>query len=119
MIDFSVGRVRAIFKLPDVYGFYEHPLLYVEWFTPLHKPVPGLGLHLISQSTHQHRWHASIIPATQLVRSCHLYPFFGRSVNNTWTSDNVLDLCPKFYLNSYLRHDDFVFFGDHDSDSSQ
>jgi hypothetical protein len=39
--------------------------------------------------------------------------------NNTWTSDNVLDLCPKFYLNSYLRHDDFVFFGDHNSDSSQ
>ena len=46
----------------------------------------------------------------EIVRSCHLIPVFGRSVDSTWTSDRVLDQAKLFYLNPYLRHHDFYLF---------
>ncbi|KAH9913802.1 uncharacterized protein BXZ73DRAFT_55309 [Epithele typhae] len=104
-----VARVRAIFRVPATFGArFEHPLAYVEWFTPFREPDPITGMFRVSVSTHHRRHRSSIIPITSIVRSCHLIPVWGRSVDPTWTTDNVLDKCQKFYVNPYLRHHDFI-----------
>ncbi|KAJ7762799.1 hypothetical protein DFH07DRAFT_867460 [Mycena maculata] len=104
-----VARVRVIFHLPEQYGTYPDPLAYVDWFKPFTQPVANLGMHHVSLSSRNHRQHSEIIPVTDFVRSCHLIPVFGHSVDPTWTSEHVLDQCISFYLNPYLRHHDFYF----------
>ncbi|KAH9951748.1 hypothetical protein B0H21DRAFT_775908 [Amylocystis lapponica] len=107
-----VARVRAIFRIPADFGAHasEHPLAYVEWFTPFRDPVPDIGMHKVSHSTRNHRRRASIIPITQIERSCHLIPCWRREMVRSWTSAEVLDQCKTFYVNPYLRHEDFVLF---------
>ncbi|KAJ7776026.1 hypothetical protein DFH07DRAFT_983220 [Mycena maculata] len=73
-------------------------------------PAPDIGMHEISLSSRNLRQNSSIIPITDIFRSCHLIPAFGRSADLTWTSDRVLDQCKFFYLNPYLRHHDFYLF---------
>ncbi|OBZ73416.1 hypothetical protein A0H81_07111, partial [Grifola frondosa] len=98
-----VARVQAIFRIPDSYGACaEHPLAYVEWFTPFRTPVPDIGMYKISQSFRNHRRRTSIIPVTQIKRSCHLLPVWGKKMEHSWTSENVLDECKHFYVNPYL-----------------
>ncbi|KAJ7875486.1 hypothetical protein B0H14DRAFT_3083210 [Mycena olivaceomarginata] len=103
----SVARVHVIFKIPSDFGSYPDPVAYVDWFKSLQRPVEGLRMHQVSLSSQAHRQRSSIIPITEIVRSCHLIPVFGRKANPGWTSATVLDLCPKFYLNPYLRHHNF------------
>lgn len=105
-----VARVRAIFRLPAEYGQYEHPLAYVEWFKPFRTTVPDIEMYKVSRSTHMHRQRASIIPITQIERSCHLIPVCKSSIDRTWTTNNVLDLGTEFLVNPYLRHHDFFLF---------
>ncbi|KAJ7193475.1 hypothetical protein GGX14DRAFT_537556 [Mycena pura] len=106
----SVARVRVIFKIPSDFGGYPDPVAYVDWFKPLQPPVEALRMHQVSLSSHGHRQRSSIIPINEIVRSCHLIPVFGKKANPGWTSDTVLDVCPKFFLNPYLRHHDFYLF---------
>ena len=107
-----VARVRAIFRIPDHYGpEYREPVAFVEWFTPFRsEPDADTGMFKVSHSSQNHRRRVSIIPLSQIVRSCHLIPVWGKSVDRSWTSDNVLDRCKQFYVNPYLRHHDFVLF---------
>ncbi|KAJ6616697.1 hypothetical protein B0H10DRAFT_2389376 [Mycena sp. CBHHK59/15] len=105
-----VAQVRVIFRLPDDFGIYSDPLAYVDWFKPLQSPVANVGMHQVSLSSRSHHQNSSIIPITDIVRSCHLIPIFGHSANPTWTTDNVLDQCKSFYLNPYLRHHNFFVF---------
>ncbi|KAH9950697.1 hypothetical protein B0H21DRAFT_776616 [Amylocystis lapponica] len=108
-----VARVRAIFRLPELdYGVQasEHPLAYVEWFTPFTTPVADIGMFKVSHSTRSHRRRVSIIPITQIERSCHLIPHWGRKMVHSWLSADVLDQCRSFYVNPYLRHEDFILF---------
>lgn len=106
-----VARVRAIFMLPESYGRrFKDPLAYIEWFTPFRQPAPDIGLFKVSHSSHNHRRRVSVIPVTQIVRSCHLLPVWGKRMDASWTSENVLDKCKQFYVNAYLRHHDFVLF---------
>lgn len=106
----AVARVRVIFCIPPEFGEYAEPVAYVDWYKPLQSPVVGIGLHQVSLSSRNLRQRSSIIPVSTIVRSCHLIPVFGRSMNLGWTSDTVLDLCKSFYLNPYLRHHDFYLF---------
>ncbi|KAF8124506.1 hypothetical protein K438DRAFT_2154332 [Mycena galopus ATCC 62051] len=106
----GVARVRVIFKLPENHGNYPDPLAYIDWFKPLTTPVADLEMYRVSLSTRMHHQKSEIIPVTDIVRSCHLIPRFGRRVDPTWTSENVLDHCKEFYLNPYLRHHDFFLF---------
>lgn len=106
----SVARVRVIFRLPEDYGIFPHPLAYVDWYKPLQPPVANIRMHELSLSSRNHRQNSSVIPITDILRSCHLIPLFGKVVNPTWTSDRVLDQCKSFYLNPYLRHHDFYLF---------
>lgn len=102
-----VARVRVIFKLPEAFGNYPNSLAYVDWFKPLREPVSNLAMHHISLSSQMHRQRSSVIPGTDIVRTCHLIPLFGRTIDRSWSTDNVLDIAPSFYLNPYLRHHDF------------
>ncbi|KAJ7579726.1 hypothetical protein C8J56DRAFT_1006594 [Mycena floridula] len=88
----------------------DEPLAYVEWFTPLSSYVPELGAYQICWSTHMRRQCASIIPLSQIVRSCHLIPRFGHSIPEEWTSETVLKQATTFFLNPDLRQHDFYLF---------
>ncbi|KAF8159953.1 hypothetical protein B0H34DRAFT_655320, partial [Crassisporium funariophilum] len=105
-----VAQVRLIFRLPEHHGLFDEPLLYVHWFKPLGTFDKILGMSQTSFSSQNHRQRASIITASQLFSSCHLIPYFGRTINPGWGTDSVIDLAPTFYLNPYLRHFDFYYF---------
>ena len=110
LLGLCVACVRAIFRLPLDYGPHltKHPLAYVEWFTPFRDPEPDTGMFKVSHSSRNHRRRSSIIPITQIVQSCHLLPIWGKKVDSTWTSRNILDKCTRFFVNPYLRHHDFI-----------
>ncbi|KAJ7576496.1 hypothetical protein C8J56DRAFT_1007498 [Mycena floridula] len=103
-----VARVRVIFKLPAVYGSFDEPLAFVEWFTPLRVIHQSTSMYQIKPATLAGQLRRSIIPVSLILRSCHLVPVFGSRVDRTWTKQNILDVCPSFLLNSYLRHLDFI-----------
>ncbi|KAI0676310.1 hypothetical protein C8Q78DRAFT_1084559, partial [Trametes maxima] len=110
-----VARVRAIFDLPKVYKAQvlgvTDPLAYVEWFTPFNTVDSVTGMYVVSPSTRQHERHVSVLPLTHIIRSCHLIPVWGKSIQNHTISGDILDsLQTKFYVNPYLRHQDFVLF---------
>lgn len=102
-----LAQVRLIFRLPEEYGKFSEPLLYVNWFKPLRVPTEPLGIYQVSFLSHNCRRRASIIPASHILQTVHLIPNFGRVVDLTWASDTILDEAPSFYLNPYLRHYDF------------
>jgi hypothetical protein len=103
----GIAQVRLIFRLTADVNREEVPLLYVHWFKPLRNPIADLEMYNISFSSHLHQTRASVIPASDLIASCHLIPKFGKEINPAWTADKVLDQAPSFYLNPYLRHYDF------------
>ena len=83
-------------------------LAYVEWFTGLADgPDPVHGMYRVKRKTH---WStgkrvSSVIPLSDVRRSVQLLPRFGSSAPQDWNSDNVLERCTKFYVNSFLdRH---------------
>lgn len=102
-----IAQVRLIFNLPEEVGSIPHPLAYIHWYTPLQTFNEDLMMFQISRSTRNHRQRAAVIPVTQIVRTCHLIPNFGRSASTTWESHTALDEATNFYLNPYLRHHDF------------
>ncbi|KAJ7114333.1 hypothetical protein C8R44DRAFT_577856, partial [Mycena epipterygia] len=53
-------------------------LAYVDWFKPLQQPLVDLGMHQVSLSSRHHRQNSFITPISDIVRSCHLIPVFGR-----------------------------------------
>ena len=109
MQDLCVARVRAIFRLPTGLAHLSaHPLIYVEWYTPLQSYADHLGMFTISPSTHNHTRRASIIPITDVVHICHLIPIWGRRMDPVLTQANALERCTRFYVNPYICHSDFV-----------
>ncbi|KAI0357791.1 hypothetical protein OH77DRAFT_1583444 [Trametes cingulata] len=110
-----VARVRTIFDLPKMYDAkifgIDEPLAYVEWFTPFHVMDNVTGMYVVSPSTRQRERHASVIPLTHIVRSCHLIPCWGKRIDRRPVTGDILDSCTmKFFVNPYLRHHDFVLF---------
>lgn len=108
--DLSVAQVRVIFRLPPEYGHFDTPLAYVEWYTELKKYNALLGMYQIRRSYRNRYRRGSIIPVTQIVRSCHLIPKFGTKIGRSWNSENALESADTYYLNSDLRLQDFVLF---------
>ncbi|KAI0337573.1 hypothetical protein BDW22DRAFT_1307459, partial [Trametopsis cervina] len=47
------------------------------------------GSFSVAPSQRNHRRRVSIIPITDVVRTCHLIPHWGRVMNTTWTQANV------------------------------
>lgn len=107
-----VARVKGIFRLPAGFGEVSNEILaFVEWFSPdgydkelgMEKVKPVFKTYM--DKTYR---HASIIPVTNILRSCHISPVCGKNINPAWTSENVLDQAKRFYVNPYITHMDFV-----------
>jgi len=111
-----VGQVRVIFSIPEnqiktLFPSGHVPprhLAYVEWFSRFSaNPDPNLKMYKISRCFANEGRLASIIPVSLIQHSVHLFPKWGRNsdIIRSWTSDNVLEECHVFYLNSFKdRH---------------
>lgn len=108
--DLAVVQVRVIFRLPPPFHLnLAEPLAYVHWFKDFRNPIEGIGMYQTSLSSRNHRQRASIIPLSQIQRTCHLVPVYGSQSATSlgWTPSSIITEAPTFYLNPYLRHHDF------------
>ncbi|KAM5545161.1 hypothetical protein V8D89_001272 [Ganoderma adspersum] len=116
-VNCRVAHVHLIFSLPPhlqnlraAHHEAKMHLAYIEWFTPfLAEPEPVSGLYRTSRSFVQQQTHASIIPVTSILCSCHLIPVWGEHVDYHWTSSTVLDVCDDFFLNTFSDHNMYSF----------
>lgn len=116
-----MGRVRLVFSIPpSVWALvFTDPqvaqhLAYVEWYTPLpSRPDPNHLLYKISPQRDQQGGGiiGSIIPVYDIIRSVHLFPVFGPYAPSDWTSKNVLDHCPTFYINPFTDRELYHLLG--------
>ncbi|KAI6029102.1 hypothetical protein BKA83DRAFT_4461835 [Pisolithus microcarpus] len=104
----QLAQVRVVFKLPEVFGTFPHPLAYVEWFTTLQRRDPVSGLFIVTRSTRNWRRNASIISIDRIDRACHLQGRCGREISKEWSADSVLENAASFFVNSYIDLDTFL-----------
>lgn len=106
-----VAQVRLIFDLPSHFGTFQHPLAYIEWFTPFGRPDTSTGLHSITRSTRHTRRNSAIVSVDSILRSCHLMARYPRDLPSPWTTDNILEQGSiQYLLNSYINVDTFTLF---------
>ena len=81
-------------------------LAYVEWFSSFtSQPEPDHLMYMVKRSVKDGDRMASIIPLAIIRRSVHLLPKFGPVAPPHWTSADVLDQCPAFFVNCFSdRH---------------
>lgn len=103
-------EIHVLFRLPPEHAAVSsHLLAYVEWFTPLGSVYNAdVGMFSLSRSTHNHQRRLSIIPISQVERTCHLIPVFGAEIDKSWTREKISRLSTRFFVNPYFRHSDFV-----------
>jgi hypothetical protein len=108
---YRIGRVRVVFSIPEKarniifnsgVAVPQH-LVYVEWYTPFSNPSDRNHLlYKVSPLRDEVGGHlCSVIPLASIQRSVHLFPRFGPSAPQEWTSSNALDLCSSFYVNTF------------------
>ncbi|KAI6020335.1 hypothetical protein BKA83DRAFT_4527015 [Pisolithus microcarpus] len=104
----QLAQVRVIFKLPEVFRTFPHPLAYIEWFTTLQCQDPVSGLFIVTCSTRNCHCNASIISIDHIDRVCHLQGRCGREISKEWSADSVLENAASFFVNSYINLDTFL-----------
>jgi hypothetical protein len=95
-----IARVKVLFRLPNE----PQVLAYVEWYTKPDGHADSHNMYSIKKSPPRTDNHtsASIVPLANIRQTCQLFPHFGTdSVDPTWTTNNVLDLCKKFFINNW------------------
>jgi hypothetical protein len=109
-LDHRVGQIRVIFSIPQMVQdalfspdtILEPHFAYIEWFTQFQRaPDSNHGMYAVSRTIQNGQRIASIVPLSYIQGSIHLIPKFGPVAPRQWTSSNVLELCPKFFVNSY------------------
>lgn len=108
---FSIGsrvaQVRAIFQLPKLadphlQSLQSKHLAYIEWFSPFQiLSEPHHGLYKVTRDPMpEHREHA-VVEVSAIRQSVQLFPCFNGSWRVNWTSDNVLEKCDTFFVDSF------------------
>lgn len=101
-----------IFDLPAAFGTLDHPLAYIEWYTPFTRRDPSVNnLYYVSRSTRGRHANATIVSIEDIYSPCHLIAKCGREIDRSWTSSNVLDRAPAFYVNPYINIATFASSG--------
>jgi hypothetical protein len=96
----KIARVKVLFRWPKS----NEILAYVEWYTKPKANPDTHGMYSIQKSPLRADGHASasIVPLANIRQACQLFPQFGKdAVNPLWKTDNVLDLCPSFFVNNW------------------
>lgn len=83
------------------------PLVYIEWFTSIGLPDPTTGMHIVKRSTRLHKRKSEIISINDLVSGCHLMAKCGTQIDQSFTTDDVLEKATTFFLNPYIDVDTF------------
>lgn len=114
MTGYRIAQVKVIFKLPKAVQALLRTrrrkcpeyLAYVEWFTNFERRrQTGHNFFEVRRQVQGQDRLAAVIPLANIRRSVALMPKFGRKKPADWTSGNVLDKCPSFYVNNYSdRH---------------
>ncbi|KAM5541077.1 hypothetical protein V8D89_005388 [Ganoderma adspersum] len=97
--------------LPSHHGRFNTDSLSRIWASPTQKRQDAHYDTVLIRKDLEHgqQTHASIIPITSILRSCHLIPVWGEHVDCHWTSSTVLDVCDDFFLNTFSDHDMYSF----------
>ena len=66
-----------------------------------------MGMHIVKQSTRLHKHKAEIISINDVVSGCHLMAKCGMQIDQSYTTDDVLEKATTFYLNPYIDVDTF------------
>ena len=94
----TIARIRS--ARPDA-TIPKH-LAYVQWFTPFPNTIDDAHfMYRIRHAVKDGQRVATIVPVSTIRRSVHLIPEFGAEIPSHWTTDNVLDECPAFFVNSF------------------
>lgn len=106
-----VARLRVIFRLPNVVkrlgqrSEEDAPPNWPKAETPLAKSVPDSknGMYHVQPSVSASNGtpQGEIIPLSDIRQSCMLVPSSSDWEGNSWTSNNILDKCPAFFVNNF------------------
>ena len=108
-----MGRVRVIFALRDsdarsLFPPHNPPppfLAFIDWYTPFQRADLNHGMYKVQRNLRDGAQVSTIVPLSAIRRSIQLYPDFGSSAPADWKSSNVLDVCPRFFVNPFTdRH---------------
>ncbi|KAH7101919.1 hypothetical protein BKA62DRAFT_618075 [Auriculariales sp. MPI-PUGE-AT-0066] len=110
LLDLRVGRLRAIFKIPelfsdDLFGVTQPDhLALVELYLPLGRREDTVnGMYNVQKPPHS---IAVVVEVNSLRRAAHLFPKFGaQRVDRKLTSLTVLNKYTDFYLNNRVDKD--------------
>lgn len=120
---YRVARIKCIFQVPEaawisVFGEECEPetLVYAELFTkpPNYEAPIQHGYHMVepdyyptSRAFTNRTKKGVVLPMSIIVRSCLLGPVFDGPCNRSWTSENLLDNCSKFFVIAHLDNESF------------
>lgn len=109
-------QVRVVFCIPQYATNHlfshlplaEQPsehLAYVQWFSPFTQPDPVHGMYSVTRSfadpqTKTERL-CSVVDVDRLLCSASLVPRIGQTEPGGWTSDDILEKCPRFWVNPF------------------
>jgi hypothetical protein len=97
----SDSAIKTLFPRHLIPGLPKH-LAYVEWFTAFTpSPEPHHKLYKISRLLRNGDRLASVIPVLNIKQSLHLFPRFGHNPFHEWSSSDVLEKCPVFFVNPF------------------
>jgi hypothetical protein len=108
LLGYRVAQLRLIFQLEvdQKHPLFNRPLAYVHLFTLTSTACPNSQLYKVSKEEcgtgRNRRPLGVVVELTSIARAIHLIPHYGSAVHERLNSQNSLDLCQTFWVNSFL-----------------